>query len=97
MTNPSIYDHIKPNRDYYDAVSNQQQTSPSSPFNGTSGMGFGTLANRGSLPQQAVLNRAEALAIGSLTRILFIAVPQRTLGPVTMTVYLSSFADRQWW
>lgn len=45
-TNPSVDDHIKPNRDYYDAVSTQAQTSPTSPFNGTTGMGFGTLANR---------------------------------------------------
>jgi hypothetical protein len=43
---PSVSDHIKPNRDYYDAVSNNPQTSPSSPFNGTAGVGFGTLANR---------------------------------------------------
>jgi hypothetical protein len=46
VTNPSVADHIKPNRDYYDAVSNQPQTSPSSPFTGTSGTGFGSLANR---------------------------------------------------
>ena len=45
-SNPSVSDHIKPDRDYYDAVSNQPQTSPTSPFNGTSGMGFGTLTNR---------------------------------------------------
>jgi hypothetical protein len=45
-TNPAVQDHIKPNRDYYDAVSANPQTSPSSPFNGTTGMGFGTLANR---------------------------------------------------
>ena len=34
------------NRDYYEAVSANAQTSPTSPFNGTTGMGFGTLANR---------------------------------------------------
>ena len=45
-TNPSVSDHIKPDRDYYDAASASAQTSPSSPFNGTTGMGFGTLANR---------------------------------------------------
>jgi hypothetical protein len=44
--NPSVADHIKANRDYYDAVSASAQSSPSSPFNGTTGMGFGTLANR---------------------------------------------------
>lgn len=43
---PSVANHIKADRDYYDAVSNQPQTSPTKPFNGTSGMGFGTLANR---------------------------------------------------
>jgi hypothetical protein len=44
--NPSVDDHIKANRDYYNAVSASDQTSPTSPFNGTTGMGFGTLANR---------------------------------------------------
>jgi hypothetical protein len=43
---PSPMDHIKPNRDYYNAVSGSAQTSPTSPFNGTTGMGFGTRANR---------------------------------------------------
>ncbi|GEM_PF-1685657 len=38
--------HSVANRDYYNAVSASAQTSPSSPFNGTAGMGFGTLANR---------------------------------------------------
>jgi hypothetical protein len=38
--------HVKANRDIYQAVSVNAQTSPTSPFNGTSGMGFGTLANR---------------------------------------------------
>lgn len=37
--------HIVSNRDYYQAVSTTQ-TSPTSPFNGTTGVGFGTLANR---------------------------------------------------
>jgi hypothetical protein len=45
-TNPSVEDHIKPDRDYYDAVSKKAQNSPTSPFDGTTGMGFGTLANR---------------------------------------------------
>jgi MYXO-CTERM domain-containing protein len=45
-SSPSVDDHIKDDRDYYNAVSNQEQTSPTSPFNGTSGMGFGTLVNR---------------------------------------------------
>ncbi len=55
-TNPSVADHIKANRDYYDAVSNSAQTSPNSPFNGTTGMGFGTLANR---PTTCTTNPAE--------------------------------------
>jgi hypothetical protein len=37
---------VQANRDYYNAVSANAQTSPTSPFNGTSGVGFGTLANR---------------------------------------------------
>lgn len=45
-SNPSVQDHIKPDRDFYNAVSASIQASPSSPFNGTTGMGFGTLANR---------------------------------------------------
>ena len=37
------------NRDFYAQRSGQTaQTSPSSPFNGTSGTGYGTLANRPS-------------------------------------------------
>lgn len=38
--------HIQKNREYYVSVSASAQTSPTSPFNGTTGMGFGTLANR---------------------------------------------------
>jgi hypothetical protein len=34
------------NRDYYNAPSASAQTSPATPFNGTAGVGFGTLANR---------------------------------------------------
>ena len=45
-TNPSVNDHIKADRDYYDAVSSQHQTSRTSPFDGASGIGFGPLANR---------------------------------------------------
>jgi hypothetical protein len=37
---------VAANRDYYNAVSASAQTSSSSPFNGTTGVGFGTLANR---------------------------------------------------
>lgn len=45
-TNPAVSDHIKADRDYYNAVSAAAQASPTSPFKGTTGMGFGTLANR---------------------------------------------------
>jgi hypothetical protein len=38
---------VTPNLDYYPAASGVQ-TSPTSPFNGTSGTGWGTLANRPS-------------------------------------------------
>ena len=38
--------HLVENRDFYNAVSANAQTSPTSPFNGSTGMGYGTLANR---------------------------------------------------
>jgi hypothetical protein len=38
--------HMQDDRELYTSVSVNSQTSPSSPFNGTTGMGFGTLANR---------------------------------------------------
>jgi hypothetical protein len=38
--------HVQANRDFYNAVSTAAQTSPTAPFNGSTGMGFGTLANR---------------------------------------------------
>jgi hypothetical protein len=41
-----IDNHVMSDRDYYNAVSANAQTSPTSPFNGTTGMGYGTLANR---------------------------------------------------
>jgi hypothetical protein len=37
---------IVANREYYNAVSASAQSSSTSPFNGATGMGFGTLANR---------------------------------------------------
>jgi len=44
---PEYWDeHLVENRDYYNAVSVNAQTSPTSPFNGTIGIGHGTLANR---------------------------------------------------
>jgi hypothetical protein len=46
--NPGGYgtEHFVANRDYYNAVSKDAQTSSSAPFDGTTGMGFGTLARR---------------------------------------------------
>jgi hypothetical protein len=38
--------HLRQNRDFYNAVSNTAQTSAASPFNGTTGMGYGPLALR---------------------------------------------------
>jgi hypothetical protein len=46
--NPINSDSLKMinNRDYYYEVSQSAQSSPTSPFNGTVGTGFGTIANR---------------------------------------------------
>ena len=41
---PFVSTHVANNRDYYNAVS--AQSSATSSFNGATGMGFGTLANR---------------------------------------------------
>jgi hypothetical protein len=49
--------HFQANRDYYNAVSGSAQTSSTSPFNGTTGMGYGTLANR---PTTCTTNTSEA-------------------------------------
>lgn len=38
--------HLQNNRDYFNAVSASAQTTTTSPFNGTTGMGYGTLAHR---------------------------------------------------
>lgn len=43
---PYCTEHIQANRDYYNAVSKDAQTTSSSPFDGTTGIGHGTLANR---------------------------------------------------
>jgi hypothetical protein len=47
------------NRDYYDEAGKGPQTSSSAPFNGTSGVGFGTLANRPAVctPTLSVLSQ----------------------------------------
>lgn len=37
---------VMKNRDWFEAVSNSAQTTQTTPFNGTTGMGFGPLANR---------------------------------------------------
>jgi hypothetical protein len=41
-----LANHLQANRDYYNSVSATPQSSPTTPFNGTTGMGFGMLANR---------------------------------------------------
>lgn len=56
-SNPSVATHLQANRDYYNAVSANAQTSSSTPFNGTVGMGFGTLANR---PKSCTTNSLES-------------------------------------
>jgi MYXO-CTERM domain-containing protein len=56
-TQPGVEDHIKAERDYYNAVSASAQISPTSPFDGTKGMGYGTLANR---PPTCVTNPLES-------------------------------------
>jgi len=38
--------HAKNDRDWFNAVSASEQTSRTAPFNGSTGMGFGTMANR---------------------------------------------------
>src|SRR5260370_19435177 len=38
--------HLQYNRDAYNEVSSSAQASQTTPFNGATGMGFGTLANR---------------------------------------------------
>ena len=58
-TNPGVEDHLKYNRDLFNAVGGVQ-TSPTSPFNGTTGMGFGTLANRPTTCSTALTDAADA-------------------------------------
>lgn len=43
---PSVFDHLAPERDYYNSVAAAPQVSPAAPFSGANGMGFGSLANR---------------------------------------------------
>jgi hypothetical protein len=52
-----VTNHVQANRDYYNAVSASPQTSPASPFSGTTGMGFGLLANR---PTACTTNSSES-------------------------------------
>lgn len=49
--------HMQANRDWYNAVSANAQTSTSTPFNGTTGMGFGTKVNR---PTTCTTNASES-------------------------------------
>ena len=48
---------MKANREWYNAVSASAQSSPTSPFNGTTGAGYGTLANR---PTTCTTNATES-------------------------------------
>jgi hypothetical protein len=48
--------HVQEGREFYNAVSASAQNSPSSPFDGTIGMGFGSLANR---PTSCMTNSTE--------------------------------------
>jgi hypothetical protein len=59
-----VQQHVKANRDYYNAVSASAQISPTSPFDGVSGMGFGTLANRPTTCTTNSLELAGATLIG---------------------------------
>jgi hypothetical protein len=52
---------IKANREGYNAVSASTQSSPTSPFNGTTGMGFGALANR---PTTCTTNSEGSAGVG---------------------------------
>jgi hypothetical protein len=55
---PDYYsNHMQADRDWYNAVSASAQTNPNSPFNGTTGMGFGSLSNR---PTTCATNPNEA-------------------------------------
>jgi hypothetical protein len=54
---PYVSTHILANRDYYNAVSKDVQASATSPFNGTAGMGMGTLSNR---PATCTTNSGES-------------------------------------
>lgn len=46
VTTAGAATHVVANRDYYGQVSDVAQTSATSPFNGTTGTGYGTLARR---------------------------------------------------
>jgi len=48
---------MQANREWYNAVSASPQTSAAAPFNGSTGMGFGTLANR---PSACTTNASES-------------------------------------
>lgn len=56
-TAPSVEDHVKAERDYYNAISAAPQSSPASRFNGATGMGFVTLANH---PATCTMNATES-------------------------------------
>jgi chitodextrinase len=55
-----VANHLLVNRDYYEAISATAQTSPTSPFNGTYGVGFGTFANRPTICSVGLTDSADA-------------------------------------
>jgi hypothetical protein len=85
--------HLVANRDIYQAVSASAQTSNLAPFNGSSGMGFGTLANRPTtcVPTPEVLDAGQ----GGVAYFATDAGPQGTLyrcsGVNTWTVHYQPY------
>jgi hypothetical protein len=80
---------IVADREYYNAVSINAQTSSSSPFDGSTGMGFGTLANR-----PLTCTTSSETAFGGAAGVGYFAIDQGTQGTLytcsainTWTVY----------
>lgn len=64
VSNPTVADHLQANRDFVNAVSANAQTSPTSPFTGATGMGFGTLANRPTTCTTFVVGTESGVGVG---------------------------------
>lgn len=78
-------EHIQNDREYYNAVSANAQSSASSPFDGTTGMGFGTLARR---PTTCTTSSETGLGAGD-AGVGYFATDQGTQG----TLYTCSATD----